>query len=236
MTFVCPICKEVASSKHEKHGVNMKKKGKNWRERETERAKVVPTAGGLAFFCPCCKEERSLKTHNPFAHFTKMGHKNFKREKKKKMRRLKSTLEVQEAAKRSGKGGEVTALTAEGLARELGFAPEDVDRAGFRVHRNTHARVSWNDADEMRRLILKDVLLHAVLEPLLVLQCAFRCWHAQARVKKAREMALKSSKKKKKLRASISLETKEVNPVALTTASLSQLQMEETKEGKEDHK
>lgn len=235
MTFVCPICKEIASSQHEKHGTNMKKKGKNWRERKTERVKVVTTPAGLAFFCPCCKEQRSLHTHNPFAEFTSMGHKNFKREKKKKLRRLKSTVEVQEAAaaKRAGKEGEVTVLTAEGLARELGFAPEDVDRAGFRVHRNSHARVSWSDADEMRRLILKDVLLHAVLEPLLVLQCASRCWRAQARVKKAREMALKSSKKKKKKRASNSLEA---NPVAVATASLRQLQMEETKEGKEDHK
>lgn len=141
-----------------------------------------------------------MDTHNPFAEFTTMGHKNPKKEKKKKLRRLKTMEEVKKssAAAAAGRGPEETALTAQGLARELCFTPEDVDRAGFRVHRNSSATVSWDDVAEMRRLILKDVLLHAVLEPLLVLQCASRCWRACARVQKAREGALKSSKKKKK--------------------------------------
>ena len=175
-----------------------------------------------------------MDTNNPFSEFTNLGHKNPKREKKKKLQRLKSTMEVQ--GNPSSREGEVTTLTAEGLARELGFAPEDVDRAGFRVHRNGQASVSWNDTDEMRRLILKDVLLHAVLEPLLILQCAFRCWRAQARVKKFRDMAMKSSKKKKKLRSSSS---SSYPATATATASLSQMQIaDETKEGgrEEDHK
>lgn len=232
MTFVCPICKEIASSKHEKVD-NMKKKGKSWRERKKERVKVAASVGGLAFFCPCCKEKRSLNTHNPFSEFTKMGHKNPKKEKKKKLQRLKSSVEMKEeaAAKQAGRTKEVTVMTAEGLARELGFAPEDVDRAGFRVHRNSQASVSWSDTDEMRRLILKDVLLHAVLEPLLVLQCAARCWRAQARVKKMREAVMKSSKKKKKFRASSSLELPpSSSSVASATASLSQLHIEEGKD------
>lgn len=190
MTFVCPICKEIASSKHKKFG--KMKKGKEWRQRNTERVKFAHdgSVGGLAFHCPCCKEARSLSVHNPFDDFTKMGHKKRKDLiKKKKLKRLQ-TLPPPQAR-------EETVLTAGGLAQALGFSPEDVDRAGFRVHRESSASVSWDDATEMRLLILKDILLHAVLEPLLVLQCAARVWRAKARVKKAREQLMKSKRKKK---------------------------------------
>lgn len=190
MTFICPICKEVASSKHPK--VGKMKKGKEWRQRSKERVKFSHdgSVGGLAFHCPCCKEARSLSVHNPFDDFTKMGHKKRKDLiKKKKLKRL-DTLPATQAK-------EETVLTAGGLAQALGFSPEDVDRAGFRVHRENAASVSWDDATEMRLLILKDILLHAALEPLLVLQCAARVWRAKARVKKAREQSMKAKRKKK---------------------------------------
>jgi hypothetical protein len=170
------------------------------------RCQQQPSVAGLAFFCPCCKESRSMATHNPFDDFHKHGHKNPKKEKKKKkLKRLTSSL-----AEPVRRGEEATASTAEGLARELGFSPEDVDRAGFRVHHNPSASVSWSDCCEMRRLILKDVLLHAALEPLLVLQCAARCWRARARVQRARrEAALRATKKKKKKSRGSSINTLE---------------------------
>jgi hypothetical protein len=195
MTFICPICKEVASSKHEKVG-KMKKK-KLWRQRTTERVQHEQTVGGLAFHCPCCKEARSLSVHNPFDEFTTMGHKKRKDLiKKKKLKKLNTM---------PPKAADETVLTASGLAQALGFSPEDVDRAGFRVHREYSASVSWDDATEMRRLILKDILLHAALKPLLVMQCAARTWRAKARVKRLREMALKSSRRKNKTSRGLSM-------------------------------
>ena len=200
MTFICPVCNELSSSKHEKFG--KMKKGKNWRERSKERVKYAPAVGGsLAFFCPCCKERRQLSANNPFQEFNKHGHKNLwkekEKEKKKRLKRLKSTITPRKPASR-----ETTALTADGIAHELEFTPEDIDRAGFRVYRNSNAKVSWDDATEMRRLILKDILLHAALEPLLVIQCAARCWRARVRVKKIREA--KNGKKKRRVRSSTS--------------------------------
>jgi hypothetical protein len=47
MTFVCPVCKEIASSKHAKLGKPMKK-GKNWRERDRERVVQAVSVSGVA--------------------------------------------------------------------------------------------------------------------------------------------------------------------------------------------
>lgn len=147
--------------------------------------------GGLAFHCPCCKEARALSVCNPFDEFTKMGHKKRSEQKKMPLKKLNSLPPPE-------KDSEVTALTAQGLAHALGFSPADVDRAGFRAHRACTASVSWDDATEMRRLVLKDIVMCAALQPLLVLQCAARVWRARARVKRIREQALKSSVKRKK--------------------------------------
>lgn len=191
MTFICPICKEIASSKHPKY--ILRKKGKNWREKSKERAKYeVGSLGELAFYCPCCHESRSLAIHNPFDDFSKHG-KSFRPNSKKKLKRLTTP-----AKPRDKVNVEVTTMTHQGLAETFGFTPEDVQRAGFRVRQKPSASVSWDDATEMRRLILKDMVMQAALEPLLVLQCAFRCWRSKFRVKKIREAKEEEAKKKKK--------------------------------------
>lgn len=194
MTFLCPICKQVSSSKHKKFYKT--KKGKGWREKSKERVSFDHGAEGLAFYCPCCKEARSLTVHNPFNDFKDLGHKKRKEVMtKRKLKKLPShhTAPDKETIK------EITAMTPEGLAKELDFTAEDVERAGYRVHHNANVSVSWDDTTEMRRLILKDVLMHAAYDAAVTIQCAARCWRAKARVQSA--AMLKARKKKKRASA-----------------------------------
>eukprot|EP00602_Paraphysomonas_sp_CaronLab_P010123 CAMPEP_0185029618 /NCGR_PEP_ID=MMETSP1103-20130426/16034_1 /TAXON_ID=36769 /ORGANISM="Paraphysomonas bandaiensis, Strain Caron Lab Isolate" /LENGTH=172 /DNA_ID=CAMNT_0027564429 /DNA_START=114 /DNA_END=633 /DNA_ORIENTATION=+ len=154
MTFLCPICHEISSGKHEK--VIPRKKGKTWRERKTERA--VMTTVNLGFTCPCCKEVREMGTHNPFDNFKSMGKKKRQvvKTKPKKGKVLIKPKSLPEKTK------EVTALSAEALVSSVGASLSD-ERAmsELRVNSRKSATVSWDDATEMRRLILEDMVIKA---------------------------------------------------------------------------
>lgn len=184
MTFLCPICNEVSSSKHEKFVP--KKKGKTWRERKTERA--VMTTVNLGFTCPCCKEVREMGTYNPFERFKKLG------KSKAKIRAQQPTGKI---LIRPRNPVEITALSPEALVTSIGFESSNLLNE-FRVYERKSVTVSWNDATETRRLIMKDMVYQAADLPAITIQCMFRCWRARARVRKIREL---HSKKKRHARA-----------------------------------
>jgi hypothetical protein len=181
MTFLCPICNEISSSKHEKFVA--KKKGKTWRERKTERA--VMTTVHLGFTCPCCKEVREMGHYNPFEAISKLG------KKKNKPKLAQSKIVVKP---KSRPRPEVSTLSPEVLVETIGFKSDANPLDGFRVIRSSSGVVSWNDATETRRLILQKMLLKAAEGPVITIQCFFRCWRARAKVRKVRELLLKKKK------------------------------------------
>jgi hypothetical protein len=183
MTFLCPICNEVSSSKHEKFAP--KKKGKTWRERKTERA-VMATVN-LGFTCPCCKEVREMGSYNPFERFKKLG-------------KSKSKPKPQPHGKiliRPRAPAEITALSPQSLAATIGYESQ-TPLEQYRVYDQKSVTVSWNDTTETRRLIMKDMVLKAADIPAITIQCMVRCWRARARVRKIREL---HQKKKRHVRA-----------------------------------
>jgi hypothetical protein len=184
MTFLCPICNEVSSGKTKK--AIPKKKGKTWRDRKKERS-VMATVN-LGFTCPCCKEIREMGHHNPFEAFSKMG-------KKKIETKLKKPQILLKPRSVSPQPRELTALSAESLTESIGFDIEkDENAAQIRVHNKNSATVSWDDATEVRRLILKDMIYRAAARPATTIQCFYRCWKARNRVRKVRDLALKKKK------------------------------------------
>jgi hypothetical protein len=178
MTFLCPICNEVSSSKHEKFAP--KKKGKTWRERKTERA--VMTTVHLGFTCPCCKEVREMGNYNPFEKFKKLG----KSKNKPKPNSAKILIRPRPPV-------EITALSPEALVTSIGF-----ERANhleqYRVYDKSCVTVSWNDATETRRLIMTEMVYQAAELPAMTIQCMYRCWKARARVRKVRELLQKKKR------------------------------------------
>lgn len=184
MTFLCPICNEVSSGKAKK--VVPKKKGKTWRDRKKERSVMVTV--NLGFTCPCCKEVREVGHHNPFAAFGKMG----KQKIQPKLKKPKILLKPKSV---SSPPKELTALSAESLSESIGFdIDSDENIAKLRVHDKKAATVSWDDATEVRRLILKDMIYQAAAGPATTIQCFFRCWKARNRVRKVRELVQKKKK------------------------------------------
>ncbi len=181
MTFLCPICNEVSSNKHEKFAP--KKKGKTWRERKTERA-VMATVN-LGFTCPCCKEIREMGTYNPFEKFKKLG----RHKPKSKTNNLGKVL-VKPPPKQ-----ELTSLSPEVLFHSIGFNHENPNLLDqFRSFENKSMTVSWSDSTETRRLIMKDMVFQAATLPAITIQCMFRCWRARAKVRKIRELHQKKKR------------------------------------------
>jgi hypothetical protein len=178
MTFLCPICNEVSSSKHEK--LAPKKKGKTWRERKTERA--VMTTVNLGFTCPCCKEVREMGNYNPFEKFKKLG----QSKPKPKPNSAKILIRPRPPV-------EVTALSAEALVTSIGFEPTN-HLEQYRVYEKNCVTVSWNDATEIRRLIMTEMVYQAADLPVIAIQCMYRCWKARARVRKVRELHQKKKR------------------------------------------
>ena len=186
MTFLCPICNEISSGKTKKVA---KKKGKTWRERKKERA-VMPTGVSLGFTCPCCKEVREVGKHNPFLAFQNMGKKNHDAVKKPKSQKI-----LLKPRRPPPTPEELTALSAASLSQSIGFNAEDSDNISrLRVHEKKSATVSWDDATEVRRLILKDMIYAAAAGPATTIQCFFRCWKARTRVRKIRDKKKKQNR------------------------------------------
>lgn len=182
MTFLCPICNEVSSSKHEKFAP--KKKGKTWRERKTERA-VMATVN-LGFTCPCCKEIREMGSYNPFERFKKLG------KKKSKQKNYNSSGKI---LIRPPPPQELTALSPEVLINSVGFETENTNLLeDNRVFNRKSITVSWNDTTETRRLIMKEMIYKAAEIPAITIQCMFRCWRARARVRKIKELHQKKKR------------------------------------------
>jgi hypothetical protein len=182
MTFICPICHEISSGKHNKQ--IPKKTGKTWRERQMERA-PMPTAA-LGYHCPCCKELRTMEQYNPFETWKAFG----KKKKEKTIPPLKKVHKVKTSPKKNKQ--EITATTAEGLALSSGLSTKEL--AGYRTLNRASGKVSWNDATEMRRLILKNIVMKSVMKYVVIIQCCIRSFIARRRVKKIRDSKRKTQK------------------------------------------